>query len=462
MRKRVWTFIRQADVMFSFQMGLPSMIGPHLLRGSLPRNIHDDESLFEGCSTLPAALSDREYTRISFLIAKSKLVFGFAHALEEINRSSTPKWDRILEIDRELRQIYDEVPGNYKLGTFSGHDSFILVSARFILASIHHKSLCVVHSKFLEIAKSDTRYVYSRRVCLNSALSILRFQVIQNQDIPVDGRLRSLTNYQTSFTLHDYLLAATIISADLCSDAWTGKSLNRQALTGIPTRIEMIKALDTSARIFGQMRNRSMEAYKAADVLGMLVKKLQATEQSNASSRRNQTDVPKRPSHWGEGSGSVSSSSSPYRQAPLSVFSDAGGQSSCSSLEVEASVDNLELGYSQALMRDTVDDPHAFDNAELPMQRSGLFQVSYSDGFSNLQIPQENTFGDRLSSYVEKLPESEPSANSTSPEDIHHFAVSFACFRALKANKVSRISLWKTKAACQEIRLSCRTRPHCP
>jgi hypothetical protein len=364
MRKRAWTFLRQADVMFSFQSGLPSMIGSQLLQGSLPRNFHDDESFFDGCATLPSALPDREYTRISFLIAKSKLTFGFARALEEINRPGTLKWERVLEIDRDMRRIYDEVPENYKLGPFSGHDSFILVSARFVLAGIFHKSLCVIHSRFLENTKSDSRCLYSRRTCLSSALSILGFQVIQNQDIPVDGGVRSLTNYQTSFTLHHYLLAATIISAYLCSDVRAGNPLNDNAYSSIPSRAVMIKALHDSARIFGEMKDASMEAYKAADVLGMLVKKFQAMEPNKSLNGRKQTNTPREQPYWSEGTPS----------------------------ESRADTESLDRGYSHNFPHDTVESVQSPESAQLDMQEPGsmLFQDSYAQsGFSNQIVPRE-------------------------------------------------------------------------
>lgn len=287
MRRRAWAFIRQCDILVSFQMGLPSMISSRMLDAPLPRNIHDDDSFNEHSVTLPPALPDSEPTQISYLLAKTKLAFGFARALEEINQTSTMRWERILEIDRELRHIYDNVPDYYKIGQLSSGDSLVLVSCRFVLSSIHHKSLCVVHSRFLEIARSDYRFIYSRRVCLSSAMSILRFQAIQNQDIPVDGRLRSLTNYQTSLAIHEYLLAATIITADLSSST-SDSTTNQQLQHGVPTRSEMIKALSLSARIFAQMQDQSMEAYKAADVLQMLVKKFESEDQNGLRSPKEQ------------------------------------------------------------------------------------------------------------------------------------------------------------------------------
>lgn len=277
MRRRCWTFIRQADILLSFQAGLPSMIEVQDHDESLPRNIYDD-NFNEDCTALPMALPDSEPTQISFLIAKAKLAFGFARALKEIDRSNTISWQRLLEIDRDLRRIYHGIPDIYKLGQLQGRESLVLISARFNLASIHHKSICVVHSRFLDIGKSDPRYSYSRRACLSSAMALLRFQDIQNQDVPIEGGIRSMTNYQTSFAIHDYLLAATIISADLCSNTPASSTTNQSTTQDSPSKTEMVKALKTCAKIFRQVQDWSMEAFKAADVLEMLVQKFEARD----------------------------------------------------------------------------------------------------------------------------------------------------------------------------------------
>lgn len=252
---------------------------------TLPRNIHDDHDFHEDCTALPPALPDSEPTQISFLIAKTKLAFGFARAVAQINRTPPVEWEEVLELDREMRHIYDSLPAYCKLGQLSRQDSMILTSARFTLASIHHKSLCMIHRRSLEMAKSDPRYSYSSGVCLGSAMSILRIQAIQDQEIPADGRLRSLTNYQTSLQIHDYLLAAAIISTELCSEPLEAASPNQQASPGTPSRAGMIKALGISARIFGRMRNQSKDACKGADVLEMLVDKLEVESSKPVQSR---------------------------------------------------------------------------------------------------------------------------------------------------------------------------------
>jgi hypothetical protein len=284
MRKRVWTFIRQADILIAFQAGMPSMIELPVDESSMPGNFYDDEAFGEECTALPEVLPDSEPTQVSFLIAKSRMAFGFALALKEVSSTAKIRSERILELDRDLRNLYNNVPEKYQLRQLSTQDSLILTSARFVLAGIHHKSLCVIHSRFLEVAGDNDNCAYSRRVCLSSAMSILRFQVIQNEKLPINGRLRSITNYQNSLTIHDYLLAATIISAELCSGTDFGAPTEQASTQGELSRSNMIRALRSCARIFSQTKDRSMEAYKAADILHMLIQKFRSTRSASQRS----------------------------------------------------------------------------------------------------------------------------------------------------------------------------------
>ncbi|KPI40836.1 putative transcriptional regulatory protein [Cyphellophora attinorum] len=205
MRRRVWTFIQQCDILVSFQMGLPSMTAPASLEASLPRNIHDEGGAFdEDCTALPPALPDSVPTKISYLIAKARLASGLARALDEVNRTPAPTWENVLEIDRKLRQIYDNVADHWKLGELSAQDSLVL----------------------------------------------------------------------TSLAIHDYLLAATIIAADLYSNnASPGDTSGVREVYGVPTQTEMIKSLRTAGEIFGR-QTESAEARKAANVLRMIVDKV--------------------------------------------------------------------------------------------------------------------------------------------------------------------------------------------
>lgn len=412
MRRRTWTFLRQADILISFQVGLPSMLGLNPFQCPTPLNLRD-EDFDERCIALPQALPDSEATQISFLIAKSKLAFGFARAVENINSANSMQCRRVLEIDRELRDIYDSVPDHYKLGRLSSEDSLILTSSRFVLSSIHHKSLCVVHSRFLEKGKTDPRYLYSRKVCLTSAMSLLRFQAIQNQKIPVDGHMRSLTNYQTSLAIHDYLLAATIISAELCSSLRRSNSAH-QLSPGVPSQTEMIKALQLSAQIFSQMGDQSMEAYKAGDVLGMLTRKLRANDDKNSLQSLKKSHPYRPPGPYETNNGGINSSSTSLHRQVTPRASSGGAFSARYIADANVGATNSQE-VPQGSMHGIAQALRSQYNHEEELARGGAWTNSL-DFYSLDPEPAENTSCPSPPLFPQYVSRNEESASWELPE----------------------------------------------
>src|SRR5436190_17521893 len=84
MRRRVWSFIRQADIMFSFQLALPHMIRVGDCDVDDPRNLFDDEFGPES-KELPPSRPLSEPTPFSYMLSKNKLAYCFGEIVEQIN-----------------------------------------------------------------------------------------------------------------------------------------------------------------------------------------------------------------------------------------------------------------------------------------------------------------------------------------------------------------------------------------
>lgn len=294
MRRRVWTFVRSADLLFSFQVALPSMIRLGDSDTELPRNIYDDE-FDEDSTSLPPARPATEATPISYMIAKGRLSFGFGRVLEEVNGVNRKGYDEVLKIDHGLREIYETIPEHLKLRPMAEQTlaPISLIMARFSLATVYHKSQCVLHRRFMRLARNGNRYTHSRRQCLDSSMQLLSFQSIQHQQSRERGRLRSLRNHVNSLTAHDYLLAATVVCMDLYnhreradndvstpSTSVSGGSISQgsnmsDAGAYVPglayTREDLIRALEESRDVWMANRDLSMEAYKASELLNVLL-----------------------------------------------------------------------------------------------------------------------------------------------------------------------------------------------
>ena len=298
MRRRIWTFVRTADLLFSFQVALPSMIRIGDSDTELPNNLFDDE-FDEDSQSLPPSRPAIEATPISYMIAKGKLSFGFGRVLEEMNDVNRKGYEETLKVDRGLRDIYDGIPEYLKLKPMREMSlaPISLIMARFSLATVYHKSQCVLHRRYMRVARGNNRYVYSRRSCIESAMQLLSFQAIQHQASQERGRLRSVRSHVNSLTTHDYLLAATVVCMDLYSHrdrpdgngdvstpstSVSGGSVSQGSnmsdgsyVSGLSyTREDILKALEDSREIWIANRDLSIEAYKASELLNVLLQHL--------------------------------------------------------------------------------------------------------------------------------------------------------------------------------------------
>lgn len=294
MRRRVWTFVRYSDILFSFQIALPCMIRMGDTDTDIPRNIHDDE-FDEDTPEIPLARPLSEVTSVSYMIAKAKLVLGFGRVLEETNGVVKHGYDEVLKIDRGLRDVFESIPEHLQLRPMSEQTMapISLIMARYSLATTYHKSQCVLHRRFIRQAKTNSKYAFSRRTCLDSSMQLLSYQAIQHEQTQETGRLRSMKAWSNSLTTHDYLLAATIICHDLYTnndpaiyDSFDTPSTSSTGLSGgtpdsfVPglayTRNDFMQALETSCGIWTTMIDVSMEAFKASELLRVMLEHFRA------------------------------------------------------------------------------------------------------------------------------------------------------------------------------------------
>jgi hypothetical protein len=113
-------------------------------------------------------------------------------------------------------------------------------------------------------------------------MELLRFQAILSQESSPNGRLRSLKWYINSLTSHDFLLAATIV----CLDLYYGKQACEDSpgtsdiyTWGLDRQEDMIEALQKSRDIWQELRDISMDAYKASEMISVMLVKLKSKEQ---------------------------------------------------------------------------------------------------------------------------------------------------------------------------------------
>ncbi|KAL1302497.1 hypothetical protein AAFC00_002887 [Neodothiora populina] len=304
MRRRVWSFVRQADIMFSFQFGLPSMIRSDHVDTEMPRNLYDDE-LHEDMTELPPSRTDSEITPMSYMIAKARLAFLFGKIVDRTQSiHMPPSYDEVMKLDAELREAHESTPQHLKLRTIqeSSRDPANLVMERFGLELIYLKSQVMLHRRFIARGRDTQRYAYSRRACIDASMEMLAHQSTLHHEAQPGGRLRSVKWFISSLTTHDFLLAAMVVCLDLYHTSEVER-LGRKSSTGSSPmssdvwaqdlKPQMMNALNHCIGIWDSLRDQSMEAYKASTTLRVMLEKLVAQQHAMSGGLQQPQQVPR-------------------------------------------------------------------------------------------------------------------------------------------------------------------------
>lgn len=283
MRRRIWSVVRQCDLLFSMQAGLPPMIRPQDTNTAPPRNVYDDE-LNEEMKELPQSRPLTETTPMTYIIYKNELIGVYAEIAEAVQGFSPASYEQVMKLDHKLREIHANIPPVFKMRSLDEalRDSSAVVMQRYILDLLFLKTQCVLHRKFICPCRESTRYVYSRRTAIDNAMEILKHQATLHNESRPGGRLSSVKWFVSSLTSSDFLMAAMIVALDLYHTS-EAERLGRRASNDLydwshERRNSMLQTLEQSRGIWATLRDQSMEALKAYGVLSAMLEKLQSHE----------------------------------------------------------------------------------------------------------------------------------------------------------------------------------------
>ena len=384
MRRRVWAAIRGFDLLFSAQAGMPPIVRPRDTNSEIPRNIFDDE-LFEDMKVLPPSRLETEATPTLFLINKSRLIGCLGEAVELVEALTCQSYEDIMRLDTQARELHEQISPHLKIRSMddSARDPSTLIMQRFTLDLLFLKIICVIHRKFLAAARSNSRFTYSRRACIDSSMTLLQHQATLHRECQPGGRLRSVKWFISSLTTVDFLLAAMIIASDLYHSARVERQ-GRPSVDEIYSwphdrRDEMLDALETAVGIWEGLKDHSMEAFKAHSTLNVMLtqlKKHQATRQAQQS--------------FSSGSGSNFATTSPMEDpnvAPEHTAAMTLGMLSTGGVTPNSA--NMFDNRYPASMANLLNDP-------IPQQSSGLtpnYGGVATTGAENAASPFSNLFG---------------------------------------------------------------------
>lgn len=266
------------------------MIYEHDCDTQLPNNIFDEE-FGPDTKVLPPSRPSSEPTPISYMIAKVKLCFELGNILQATNRvGKQVPYDDILRFDAKLRELRDELPPHLKMQSLEGsNDALTLIVARFNVDILYLKIMCILHRKYVARSRHNLRYAHSRRSAIEAALEMLHHLATLHRETRPQGRLRSIQWYVASIATKEFLLPAMLVLLDLHYDNQAERSGERQDSHSMyfwtpEQHLEMVRSLETARDIWEGMRDGSMEAVKAYNVVKIMLDKMQTPTTASSSS----------------------------------------------------------------------------------------------------------------------------------------------------------------------------------
>ncbi len=278
MRRRTWSVIQQLDLLGSFQMGLPSFIQCDVCDAEIPRNLMDSD-FDELTSQLPASRPDTEATDMLYFIVKSRIVKVIGDVLTISLSLKTTPYDEVIALDAQLRQVHDSTPVHLRRRPISKSftDPTHLILARINCELLYLKSRCVLHRKYL---RDDPGHSWSRKACTDAALTILEIQAELREESLPGGQLFQDRWMLSSVTLHDFLLAATLICLDLSEDHQKVLKSPSPSTSVFENKLE---ALNRSYAIFVEQSAHSRQARRCAGAIGYMLPRVQIKRQEHYS-----------------------------------------------------------------------------------------------------------------------------------------------------------------------------------
>ncbi|KAK2730717.1 hypothetical protein FQN55_005608, partial [Onygenales sp. PD_40] len=218
---------------------------------------------------LPPSRPPGENPAISYLIMKTRLVDVFGMVVDLNGATQLPPYDEVLKLDKALLDNQRSIPHALQMHSMESSvtDPPFLIMRRFTLEFFFQKSRCILHRKFFTMAWNDAKYQYSRRTCVDAAMTTLRQQAIMYRETQPGGLLQRLKWMVSSLTMHDFLLAAMIICL----------YLDRPPVEmdgTVESRTEMIQALQQSFVMLSDVAVQSKSAARARSVLKVILSKV--------------------------------------------------------------------------------------------------------------------------------------------------------------------------------------------
>jgi hypothetical protein len=248
MRRRIWSTLHEIDILYSFQLSLPTTIPQSDSDYAFPPNLPDD--FREDTTELPPPRESTEATAVSYTVTKYRftLLLGYIVTLAESRNINS---NDILKYENALHEARRMMPPHLRISTAEATATvnMFLTKQRIGIDRIYQLAQCILHRKFLLYARADSNCMQHRRPCIDAAMTLLSCRAIIylecNSTYPQSIEKR----HSSTLSTQDFFVAGLAVALDLHygykSESMTASS-NDTCLWGYDRRAEMITALEMS------------------------------------------------------------------------------------------------------------------------------------------------------------------------------------------------------------------------
>ncbi|RBR12286.1 hypothetical protein FVER53590_07955 [Fusarium verticillioides] len=287
MRRRMWNMAIQVELLVSFHMGLPSMLQGIETDTAVPRNL-DDHDFDEDSTELPLSRPPTDWTSMTYPIHKTQILRVFGQIARQAHALTPPSYAEVAKLDNLLHETWKSVPSFMMVRPLDEcvGDPPVLLIQRFGLTALYNKCRIVLHRRYLAEAIPQREHDYSRRQCLEGALSLLNYQHIIWEACKPGHVLSQHGWFVSSLAVHDFLMAAMVLYLVVKNENYSevGSDYDWMSQTApTPTKDELICMIKRSWLIWADVSRNAVEVKKTADTLATMLAKLGAPVEEPAS-----------------------------------------------------------------------------------------------------------------------------------------------------------------------------------
>jgi hypothetical protein len=176
LRRRLWATVVEIDVQSALDSGMPSLLSVDDWDTEPPANV-DDIYLNESTTSI-VSKPPHVFTQTSLQISLLKSIRSRLEVIRLANNfRAEPSYDEILDLDASLTKACKETTSfiNKTNASFPPNLPPISQFYRNIIDCSVRRFILILHRPFAAKARTDPRYYFSRKVCLDSSLIMLTY-----------------------------------------------------------------------------------------------------------------------------------------------------------------------------------------------------------------------------------------------------------------------------------------------